>query len=104
MLELTKDNLDETLKSNPLLVVDFWATWCPPCRAMAPMFDKLGAKHTDFLFAKVDVDAQPEIAEKYQVSSIPTFLFFKNGELVTQAIGVIPEAKFELALQQTRNS
>ncbi len=78
----------EVLNGSGKTVVDFWASWCGPCRAQAPILEELASELTDVNFVKVNVDEQPDLAMQYGVSSIPTLLFFENGKLVNQAIGL----------------
>lgn len=90
MLELTQDNFDQTvLQSSELVVVDFWAPWCGPCKMMAPIFEELAGELTGVTLAKVNVDEHGEIAQKHQILSIPTFLFFKGGVVVEQVSGAM---------------
>jgi len=78
----------EVLKSNEIVLVDFFAQWCPPCQAMMPILAKIEQENT-LKIVKIDVDQNPELAEKYDVGSIPTFIFFKNGEAVFRNTGAI---------------
>ncbi|MHA1150843.1 MAG: thioredoxin [Promethearchaeota archaeon] len=76
--------------SEKIIVIDFWASWCGPCMAFAPIFERLQKEYNlDFVFLKVNVDVHPSIAERYRISSIPTTLFLKNGELVNKVIGAL---------------
>jgi thioredoxin 1 len=81
------------LDSDVPVVVDFWAAWCPPCRVMHPVLEALAAAHPDVRFASVDVDANQEVAARYGVLSMPTFLVFRGGEPVLTLIGSRPKAK-----------
>lgn len=83
-------NFDEFI-SGGVAVVDFWATWCGPCRMLAPIVDEVADKLTEVKFGKVDVDQAPELAKRYQVMSIPNVCVFKNGELVDRVIGLCDE-------------
>ena len=99
-LELNDLNFDDkVLKSNKLVLVDFWAEWCGPCRMVGPIMDELSK---DFegkaIVGKIDVDANQEYAAKYGVRNIPTVLLFKNGELVSRQVGVAPKKTYEDAI------
>ena len=94
-------NFDGLLQDSKLVIVDFWATWCGPCRMMSPIVDKMAEKFEGrVLVGKLNVDENPESCEAYGIMSIPTMLFFKNGELVDRHVGACPEA----ALEQQINS
>ena len=90
---ITKDNFEaEVLKSAKPVLVDFWATWCPPCRRLAPVVAKLAEERADTLkVGKVDVDDQQELAAEFQIMSIPTLILFKDGKAVKQTMGSQPE-------------
>ena len=88
-LKFTTDNVEEeVLKSDKPVLVDFWATWCAPCRMQGPIVEELADERSDIKVGKLDVDENSDIAEKYNVMSIPTLLVFKNGEVVQKAVGV----------------
>lgn len=87
----SKDFRSEVLDANNLVVLDLFATWCGPCKMVAPIIDELSKEMTDVKFFKLDVDNNGDIAEKYQVASIPTLLFFKNGEVVDRLVGFRPK-------------
>ncbi|MBE6312521.1 MAG: thioredoxin [Bacteroidales bacterium] len=92
VLEITDEKFDEVLKSDKLVVVDFWAEWCGPCRMMSSIVDELAEDFADkCVVGKVDCDANPEVCNKYGIRNIPTILFFKNGEIVDKQLGASPK-------------
>ena len=89
----TNTNFSELLQDNKLIIVDFWATWCGPCRMLSPILDKEEEEMAGQIsVVKVNVDDADEIAAKYRIMSIPTLLFFKNGQLVDKTVGAMPKA------------
>ena len=89
ILHLTSENFDDTLKNNSLVLVDFWATWCAPCRMIAPVLEELAERYKDdLILGKVDVDEESSLASKYNIQSIPTVILFKDGQIVATEIGV----------------
>lgn len=98
---LTDANFDETLKKNPVVLVDFWAGWCGPCRALAPTIVELSNDYAGkVLVGKLDVDENPQTAAKFQVFSIPTVVLFKNSGEVDRIVGLCSKNKFDSALQK----
>ena len=96
-LQLTEANFDETLgQQQGLVIVDFWAEWCGPCRAIAPVLDQLVEESAGRItLAKVNVDENPGLAARYGIRSIPTMLLMKQGKVVDQVIGAVPKAKIK---------
>ena len=94
--EFTEANFEELLSSNKVVVADFWATWCGPCKAMGPSIDELAAQYEgQALIGKVDVEENNDLAEKYAIRSVPTIIFFKDGEMVDKQVGAVPKAVLE---------
>ncbi|QAA30888.1 thioredoxin [Clostridium manihotivorum] len=81
------------LESEQLVLVDFWATWCGPCKMVAPILEQLSEEMSNVTFAKVDVDNNPNLADKYEIASIPTIMLFKNGEMVNKVTGFRPKSE-----------
>ena len=98
---LTDANFEETISKNPIILVDFWAGWCGPCRALAPTIVELsGELAGKVLVAKLDVDENPKTAEKFQVFSIPTVVLIKDGCEVDRLVGLCPKKQYDSALQK----
>ena len=91
VIELTSQNFNQEIKNKNLLLVDFWAEWCGPCKSMHPIFTRMAKKYKQVRFARVNVDDAQDIAMKYEVQSIPTFIMFKNAEVVNRMVGAVGE-------------
>lgn len=99
VLTITKSNFNETvLKSDKPVLLDFWASWCGPCRMQGPIIDQLAAEHSNIVFGKVNVDEEPDLASEYGITSIPTLIIFNNGQLINQVTGVTSKASLERML------
>ena len=91
VMELTSENFNREMTNNDLLLVDFWAEWCGPCKSMHPIFTRMAKKYKRVRFARVNVDNAQDIASKYGVQSIPTFIMFRNGEIANTMVGAVGE-------------
>lgn len=101
-IALTADKFDQTVTSNDIVVVDFWADWCGPCKAFAPTFEKASETHEDVVFAKVDTEAEQSLAAAANIRSIPTLMVFKKGNLVYNEAGALPPAALEDLISQAK--
>jgi thioredoxin reductase (NADPH) len=100
--DLTADLFNDTINGNDIVLVDFWASWCGPCRAFAPTFQAASEKHPDVVFAKVDTEAEEQLAAAAQIRSIPTLMAFKKGKLLFNQPGALPPAALEDLVQQVK--
>lgn len=92
VLHVTEETFDaEVLRCEQPVLVDFWATWCGPCRMMAPVVEELAAEHPEYKFGKINVDEQPELAGEYRIMSIPTLMVFRGGQATAVKVGVTPK-------------
>jgi thioredoxin len=98
VLELTSDNFAKSIDDHPLAIVDFWAPWCAPCRAFAPVFAAAAARHPDALFAKVNTEDQQEIAAQFGIRSIPTLMIFRDNIIVFSEAGALGAGALEHVL------
>lgn len=101
-IHLTTENFEETIEKNPIVVIDYYADWCGPCKAFAPIFEKASEAHPDVVFAKVDTEAQTELAAAFDIRSIPTLMVFREKILIFAQPGMLPAAAFEELLGKVK--
>jgi thioredoxin len=102
-VELTKENFEQVVTANPMVVVDFWAPWCGPCKGFAPVFEGASEQHQDVVFAKVNTDDEQEIAGAFGIRSIPTLMVFREKVLLFQQAGALPASALEQVLEQAKS-
>jgi len=102
VVELTKQNFEQVVTSNPTVVVDYWAPWCGPCRGFAPVFEKVSEMHPDVVFAKVNTEEEQEIAAHFQIRSIPTLMVFREQIIVFSQPGALAQGAFEQVVSKAK--
>jgi len=94
-MEMTSENFQETLENNDIVIIDYWADWCGPCKAFGPVFEKVSEEHSEIVFAKCDTEKQTDLAAAFQIRSIPTLMVFREGVLLFNQAGALPEPALE---------
>ena len=102
-VELTQDNFNDTVEESEILLLDFWAEWCGPCKTFGPIFEKVSEQHDDITFGKIDTDEQQALGAAFGIRSIPTIMAIRDGVMVFQQAGVLPEAALEDLITQVKD-
>ena len=100
-VELTAETFEATVEKG-IVLVDWWAPWCGPCRAFAPQYEAASSRHSDVVFAKVDTEAQPDLAAEFQIRAIPTLMVFRDGILLFARPGLVPSQVLDSLVEQVR--
>jgi thioredoxin 1 len=101
-VDLTKDNFEQVVTGNDVVIVDFWAPWCAPCRAFAPTFEQASEQHADVVFAKVNTEEEQEVAGAFNIRSIPTLMVFREKVILYSEAGSLPAATLEQVITQVK--
>ena len=101
-VELNEETFKEAIDSEGIVLVDFWAPWCGPCRAFAPVFEKVSEKHTDIKFAKLNTENEQAVAQAMRIQAIPTLMLFRDGILVFNQAGALPEPALEELIEKAK--
>ena len=101
-IDLTKDNFEKTVTDNTMVIIDFWAPWCGPCKGFAPVYEKASDTHPDVVFAKVNTDEEQELAGSFGIRSIPTLMLFRDKVILFQQAGALPGSALEQVITQAK--
>ncbi len=101
-VDITQDTLKQTIENNDIVIIDFWAPWCGPCKSFAPIYEAVSAKHEDIVFAKVNTEDEQELAASFQIRSIPTLMIFREQIVLFSQPGMLPESALEEVIGKVR--
>jgi thioredoxin len=101
-INLTKDNFDQTVSDNPMVVVDFWAPWCAPCRFFSPVFEETAGKNPEVVFGKVNTEEEPDLAGSFGIRSIPTLMILREKVILYSEAGAVPQPQLQTLIDQAR--
>jgi thioredoxin 1 len=102
VVELNKQNFESVVTGSPTVIVDYWAPWCGPCRAFAPVYERVAEKHADVVFAKLNTEDEQEIAAHFQIRSIPTLMVFRDSIIVFSQPGALPQGALEQVVEKAK--
>ena len=101
--QMTEQNFDDIVGSNDIVLIDFWAAWCGPCRSFAPTYERVAEKHPDIVFAKVDTEAEQGLAASFNIMSIPTLMIMRENVVLFSQAGALPESSLEELVEKVRD-